>query len=62
MKQEFGIIRNGEHLRRGFTSRQAAEQFITTEKQELVAQGWVTAQDMRRSVYSVVEVTGKKAW
>jgi len=56
---EFGISRNGEHVKRGFDSREAAESHIVELKQDdqaAVEAGWTTIEQAVANRYWVEEI------
>jgi len=58
--QEFGIVRNGEHVQRGFFDKQEALREIANMKKEdksMELRGWI--KNASSSVYHIVEVNSR---
>ena len=58
-KPEFGISRNGEHVERGFDSREEAESRVAELKQDdqaAVKAGWTTTDQAAANRYWVEEI------
>ena len=60
--QEFGIVRNGEHLERGFTSKEECHKRLfelQTEDDKMVKSGWITS---TASIHYWIEEIKSRAW